>query len=144
MEKLFMSAGIVTTIVLCVVGVIKLMFPKFKEKYPNGYKAVFTALCIILSAGLCVLNELYILCGKLLSLDFAILVCAVFAGVFSGYNVYEGLGAKKLVRIIIQKVKQARDISKHKKAVEYLNKIDDIDEAINILSKRKNNQNSEV
>ena len=143
MEKLFMSAGIVSVIVLCIVGIAKTPFSDFKKKHSNGYRAIFTGLSIILSIAMCVLDELYILEGSLLSLEFAILICTVFAGVFGSYNAYEGLGAKKLVSIIAEKIKQARDISKHKKAVEYLYKIDDIEEAINILLQRKNN-NSEV
>lgn len=144
MEKLFMSAGIVSAIVLCFIGLIKLPFGSFKEKHPNWYRAVFTALSIVLSVGLCVLDELYVLCGQLLSLDFAILVCAVFAGVFGGYNTYEGLGAKQLVKTITENIKQAKEIASHKKAKKYLEKIDDIDEAINILTERKNNKNNEV
>ena len=144
MEKIFMSAGIITAIVLCVVGIAKLPFSSFKEKHPKGYKAVFTGLSLILWIGLSVLNELYILCGKLLSLDFAILICVVFASVFGGYNAYEGLGLKGLVKTIVDKVKEARCLAKNEKAKKYLNKIDDIDEAINILIERKNNQNSEV
>lgn len=144
MEKLFMSAGIVSAIVLCVVGIAKTPFVKFKEKHPKGYKAVFTILSIILSIGLSVLDELYILCGKLLSLDFAILVCAVFAGVFGGYNAYEGLGVKALIKTIINNIKKARDMSTNKKAIKYLDKIEDVDMAIAFLEEKKHNQNSEV
>ena len=35
MENLFMSASVVITIVICLVGIIKSFFVKFKEKYPN-------------------------------------------------------------------------------------------------------------
>lgn len=144
MEKLFMSAGIVSAIVLCIVGLFKLPFGAFKEKHKNGYKAVFTGLSIVLCIGLSILNERYILHGSLLSLDFAILICAVFAGVFGSYNAYEGLGAKKLVETIVCKIKEAREIASHDKAKKYLNKIVDIEEAINILEDRKKKQNSEV
>lgn len=138
MEKLFMSAGIVSAIVLCVVGLFKLPFKSFKEKHPKGYKAVFTALSIVLSVVLSILNELYILHGALLSVDFAILMCAVLAGVFSGYNAYEGLGAKQLVKKIFEKIKSAMVIANTKKAKKYLDKIEDIDEAISILTEKKN------
>lgn len=145
MEKLFMSAGIVVAIVLCFVGIIKLPFDGFKSKHPKRYKAVFTFISIVLAVGLAVLDELYILCGKIWSLDFAILVSVVIAGVFFGYGgVYEGLGLKDLVKKILENLKKARDLSTHKKAIKYLNKIDDIDEAITILNERKNNQSSEV
>lgn len=145
MEKLFMSAGVVATIVLCIVGIVKLPFKSFKEKHPNWYRAIFTIISIVLAIGLSILDELYILCGELLSLDFAILLCVVLAGVFCGYGgVYEGLGLKELVKKIIENVKKARDMSDHKKAIKYLDKIDDIDGAIKMLEERKNNQNGEV
>ena len=145
MEKLFMSAGIVTTIVLCLMGIIKMPFKKFKDKHPQWYKAVFTCISIVLSISVCVLDELYILCGSILSLDFAILVCVVFASVLLGYNgVYEGLGVKELIKKIIESLKKAREISSHKKAIKYLDKIENVEEAIAFLEEKKNNQNSEV
>lgn len=145
MEKLFMSAGVVVAIVLCIVGIIKLPFNKFKNKHPNWFKAVFTLVSIIVAGGLCVLDELYILNGKLLSVDFAILVCVVMAGVFGGYSgVYEGLGLKELMKKLTDNVKKARDMASDKKVVKYLNKIEDIDKAIALLEERRNNQNSEV
>lgn len=138
MEKLFMSAGVVTAIVLCLIGIIKLPFDKFKQNHSNGYKALFTCLTFVVAVGLSVLDELYILCGDIISVDFAILVCVVLTGVFGGYNgVYEGLGLKELVKKLIENIKQARDMAQSKKAVEYLNKIDDIDSAIKVLEKRK-------
>ena len=145
MEKLFMSAGVVTTIVLCVIGIAKLPFNSFKKNHPQGYKTVFTVLSIFLSVGLCILDEIYILCGELLSIDFAILICVVFAGVFYGYNgLYEGLGLKKLVKKIIENVKKAIKMSSHKNAIKYLDKIDDIDMAISFLEEKKHNQKYEV
>lgn len=145
MEKLFMSASIVVAIVLCIVGIVKLPFKNLKEKYRNLYKAIFTALSFVLSIVLSILNEVYILCGDVLSVDFAILISTVLAGVFSGYNgIYEGLGLKDLFKKIVENIKKARDISTHKKAIEYLSKIDNIDEAISILEERKNNQSNEV
>lgn len=139
-----MSAGVVAAIVLCVIGIIKLPFDNFKKNHANGYKALFTGLSFILAVGLSILDELYILCGDILSVDFVILVCVVLSGVFGSYNgVYEGLGLKELAKKLVNNIKQARDLSQSKKAVEYLNKIDDIDNAIKILEERKNN-NTEV
>ena len=142
MENLFMSAGVVTAIVLCLVGILKLPFKSFKKSHSIWYKALFTTLSLAFAIGLSVINELYILCGELLSVDFAVLVSVVIAGVFCGYGgVYEGLGLKELVKKLVENVKKARDMSKNKKTVEYLNKIDDIDidNAIKILEERKNN-----
>ena len=145
MEKLFMSAGIVVTIVLCLVGIIKLPFKNFKEKHPKIYKAIFTLFSFVFVVVLSVLDELYVLSGSILSVEFAILICAVFAGVFFGYGgIYEGLGLKELVKKLVENIKKARDMSTDKKVVKYLYKIDDIDNAIKILENRKYNQNSEV
>lgn len=145
MENLFMSAGIISAIVLCLVGIIKIPCANFKQTHAKGYKALFTGLSFILAIGLSVLDELYILCGQLISVDFAILVCVVLSGVFGSYNgIYEGLGLKELAKKLTDNIKKARDLAKDKKAVEYLNKIDDIDNAIKILEERKNNINTEI
>lgn len=145
MEKLFMSAGIVATIVLCVIGIIKIPFKNFKSKHPQGYKAVFTSLTFVLAIGLAILDEIYILEGALLSLDFVILIVTILAGVFSTYNgVYEGLGLKALMKTITENTKKAQSLAKDKKVINFLNKIEDIDKAIAVLEERKNNQNNEV
>lgn len=145
MEKLFMSAGIVVAIVLCLIGIIKLPFNSFKNKHPKGYKALFTLLSFVFAIGLSILDEIYILCGELLSIDFAILISVVIAGVFSGYSgIYEGLGLKELVKKILENLKKVRELSSNKKAVKYLNKIEDVDMAIAFLEEKKHNQNSEV
>lgn len=145
MEKLFMSAGIVTAIVLCIVGILKLPFNGFKKTHSKLYKAVFTSISFILSVGLSILNERFILCGEIISVDCVILISVVIAGVFCGYGgVYEGLGLKDLVKKLIENTKQARDMAKDKKVVDFLNNIDNIDEAIKILEERKNKVNTEV
>ena len=108
MEKLFMSAGVVTAIILCIVGILKLPFKNFKIKHPNWYKALFTILSFVLTVVLSILNELYILNGEILSIDCFILICAVSAGVFGGYSgIYEGLGLKELVKKLVFNIKQA-------------------------------------
>jgi hypothetical protein len=150
MEKLFMSAGVVIAIVLCVVGLLKLPFDKFKDKHPKWYKAIFTLLSIFISVGLCVLDEMFILCGKLISLDFIILVFVVLAGVFGGYSgVYEGLGLKELMKKLTENAKKARELAEGKKAQKYLDKYikksDDIEKGIAFLQDQKNkNNNGEV
>lgn len=145
MEKLFMSASIVIAIVLCLVEIIKLPFSGLKEKHPKWYKAIFTLLSFVLAIGLSVLDEIYILCGQLLSIDFATLVCFVIAGVFSGYcGVYEGLGLKELIKKIAENLKKARELATDKKVVKYLDKIEDVDKAIAYLEEKKHIKNSEV
>lgn len=145
MEKLFMSAGVVTAIVLCIIGLLKLPFNGLKGKHPVLYKAIFTFLSIVISIGLCVLNEWYILYGKLLSFDFLILICVVLAGVFCGYNgVYEGFGVKELVKKLFDNIKKAKHMIKDKKILKYLNKVEDIDKVIVLLEELKNQKNNEV
>ena len=141
-----MSAGIVVAIVLCLVGILKLPFKSFKEKYPQVYKAVFTIVSVAFCLGLSVLNEIYILNGKLISIEFLNLVCIVIGGVFSGYNgFYEGLGLKELVKTIVENVKKAKELATEKNVIKYLNGIEDIDKAIKLLEERKNNnKNGEV
>lgn len=145
MEKLFMSAGIVVAIVLCVVGILKLPFNNFKLKHPKCYKALFTLLSFVFSIALSVLDEIYILCGSVLSFDFIILVCVVLAGVFSGYSgVYEGLGLKELMKKLTENAKKAKELSKDKKVIKFIDKIEDIDKVIALLEEKKQSQNSEV
>ena len=145
MRYLFMSATVVTVIVLCVIGILKLPFKGFKEKYSKLYKAVFTILSVVLTMGLCILDQLYILCGELLSVNFLILFITVMAGVFCGYGgVYEGLGLKELVKKLLENLKKLRDMTENKKAVQYLNKIENIEEAIKILEERKKDEIGEV
>lgn len=145
MEKLFMSASIVVFIVLCVVGIAKLPFKKLKEKRPNLYKAIFTIFSIVVATVLCVLDEWYILYGSLLSFDFAILLCAVFAGVFGGYSgIYEGLGLKELIKKLTYNLSKLSSMSKDKKIEKTLKKVVDVDKAISILEEIRNQRNSEV
>ena len=107
MEKTFASGSIITVIVLCVIGIVKILFKNLKATCPKLYKALFTLLSIIVSFVLCVVNELYVLKGELLSIEFGVLCTTVIAGVFCGYGgVYEGLGIKELVKIIIENIKK--------------------------------------
>lgn len=145
MEKLFMSASVVVAIVLCVIGIVKMPFKKFKEKHPKWYKAIFTLFSIVLAIALCVIDEKYILHQRILSVNFAILVCAVLAGVFGGYSgVYEGLGLKELKNKLFYNIKKMKDMSNDKKVIKYLDKIEDIDKAIAYLEDRRFNKSNEV
>lgn len=113
-------------------------FNDFKNTHPKIYKAIFTIFTFILSVALSILDELFILCGQLVSLDFAILIVAVISGVFGCYNgIYEGLGLKELVNKLVDNIKKARDTTTDKKVYDFLNNIEDIDKAIRILEERK-------
>lgn len=143
-----MSAGIVVTIVLCLIGLLKLPFGSFKEKHPQWYKSIFTLISAIIGLGLCVLDELYILSGDLISFEFITLVLAVMAGIFGGYNgVYEGLGVKELIKKLKENLNSAKKIAEGKKAEKYLDKyiknVGDFEKAIQLIEERKN-KNIEV
>lgn len=134
MEKIIMSSGIVTAIVLCLVGILKLPFKTFKKKHCNGYKALFTILSFIFAIGLSVINEMYVIGGQIVSIDFLILVSLVIAGVFFGYGgIYEGLGIKELTKKIIENIKKSKEISKNEKYIKYVEKLDN---AVSIFNNR--------
>ena len=145
MEMLFMSASVVVAIVLSVVGIFKLPFGNLKEKHPQLYKSIFTLISIVLSVGLCVVDEIYIIHGAIFSFDFGLLVCVVIAGVFGGYSgIYEGLGLKELMKKLKDSLKKASELSKDKKIKKLLDsKVTDIDQAIAFLEEKKR-KNSEV
>lgn len=104
MKEVFMAASIITAIILCFVGILKLPFKSFKEKHPKWYRAVFCIISLVLSVGLPIICQLYVLNGILYSLDFLVLTLTTVAGVFGLYTSYEGLGLKQLVKIIVSKV----------------------------------------
>lgn len=112
MEAIFVSAGIMTTIILSLVGLAKLPFTKFKEKYPKGYKATFTGLSIVLTLVVCLVNQAFILSQPIFTTTFAIMLLSTFAGVFGLYHSYEGLGGKELVKRLINAIQEARTKAK--------------------------------
>lgn len=123
MEKIFMSAGVIAAIVLCLVGVIKSPFDKFKKSKPKLYKAVFTILSIVLSVVVTVIEQLYISFDKILSINFAVKITFVIAGVFCGYGgIYEGLGLKDLFSHLIKNINKAIELKKQNEANEKKNK----------------------
>lgn len=104
MKEAFMCASIITAIILCFVGIIKLPFKSFKEKHPNWYTVTFYLISAVLSIVSPIICELYILNGSLASSQFVILLIATIAGVFGLYGSYEGTKLKELVKIIIDKI----------------------------------------
>lgn len=137
MEAIFMSAGILTAIVLSVVGIIKLPFNKFKEKHPKWYKAVFTLLSIVLTFGACLINQAFVLeSAKLFNLEFFIMLITTFAGVFGLYHSYEGLGLKELVKNIINGIKNIKKNAPESKLSKYIDKVG-IDVALNIINAKQ-------
>lgn len=104
MKEVFMCASIITAIILCFVGIIKLPFKSFKEKHPNWYTVTFYLVSAVLSIVAPIISQLYILNGVLASAEFAVLLITTIAGVFGLYSTYEGTKSKKLVKIIIDKI----------------------------------------
>ena len=105
MREVLMSAGTIATIVLFLVGLVKLPFKSFKEKHPHWYKATFYLLSLVLSVALPILSQKYILGGSLTSLDFLIHILMTTAIVFGGYAGYEGVGLKKMCNIAVANIK---------------------------------------
>lgn len=99
-REIFMSASILASIILAVVGICKTPFKTFKAKHPKTYRAVFFILSLLLVVGGSIISELYIIEGTLLSVEFAILIISTGFVVFGGYAGYENLGIKTLVHKI--------------------------------------------
>lgn len=123
MEKLLMSSGVIASIILVLVGLIKTPIMKYKEK--KWYKAVLTIITLALIIGVDVLCELFILELPLVSWDFAILLFMTTAQVFVAYNgVYEGFGLKDGVHKLIAHWKQLKNLSPEAKAVKSVSKVE--------------------
>lgn len=131
MGELFIMAGIITAIILCFVGIVKLPFSKFKAKKPKLFKATFTVLSIILSVGACLLTQFYILKDNNIT-NYIVLQISVVAGVFGLYSSYEGLGLKALVNTLITKLKEYFSKTPESKFTKYVDKIG-LDNAIVIM-----------
>lgn len=137
MEAIIMSAGIITAIVLSIVGLIKLPFNTFKEKHPKWYKAIFTILSIVLTFGVCLINQAFVLeSSKLFNANFAILLVSAYAGVFVSYHSYEGLGLKELVKKLLNAIKNIKSKAPENKLSKYIDKCG-IDVALNIINAKQ-------
>ena len=106
MEKLFMSAGVLTSIVLCLVGIVKTPFKKFKNNHPLLYRSTFCVLSIIMSVGLAILAQIFVMNGAFVSMETLLLCIFTLGGVFFSYGAYEGIGIKKLFNNLFVKIKE--------------------------------------
>lgn len=114
--------SILASIVLLIVGLVKLPFVKFKSK--KFYKAGFTIFTFLLTVGLSVLCQNYILCKEIISISMAYLLLSAIAQTFFSYNgVYEGLGLKKLVKILFEKIKELLAKNPENKLSKLANKV---------------------
>lgn len=140
MKEAIMCASIIAAIILCFVGIIKLPFKTFKEKYPKWYKAVFCIVSLLLAIGLPFIAEVYILDGSIKSTEFLVLIFTTIAGVFGLYTSYEGLGLKQLVKIVIEKITQLFNNYSESKLVKIVGNvgIEKLNEINNKLQEEKN------
>lgn len=106
MEQIIMNASIISAIILAFVGIVKLPFKKFKEKHPNWFKAVFCLLSTILSVIGAIITQLYIIGGELVSINSFVLVLMTLGTVTFSYNMYEGIGLKILLKVVVSKLKE--------------------------------------
>lgn len=125
MGKEIMCASIITAIILCIVGIIKVLPPclSFKEKHPKWYKGIFYSMSLILAAVFPILSELYILNGSLASVNFIVLIFTTIAGVFGLYTSYEGLGLKELVKKLVSKVSELLNTYSDSKLAKVVGKV---------------------
>lgn len=136
MEAILMNAGIITAIILCVIGIIKLPFDSFKEKHPKGYKATFTIVSLVLTFGACLINQAFILSQPLFNTNFISTLLSTYAGVFVSYHSYEGLGLKELLKRLLNAIKNLRNSAPQSKLSKYIDKVG-IDVALNIINAKQ-------
>jgi uncharacterized membrane protein len=136
MKEVFMCASIITAIILCFVGIIKLPFKTFKEKHPKWYRAVFCIMSLGLSVAGPIISQLFILNGTLASTEFVVLLLTTIAGVFGLYTSYEGLGFKQLVKVLVSKVAELFDKFDESKLKKMIGKVG-IDKINEVAEKMK-------
>lgn len=137
MEAIFMNAGILTAIILSIIGLAKLPFDKFKKKHPKWYKAAFTIVSIVLTFGACLINQAFILdVPKVFTTDFVILLFSTYAGVFGLYHSYEGLGLKELVKNLLNGLRTLKATAPESKLSKYIDKCG-VDVALNIINAKQ-------
>lgn len=132
--ELIMYSSILSAIILCLVGLIKLPFKPFKGK--NFYKAGLTLLTIVITLGMCVICELFIIGESIWSIGMIYLTLITFGEVMLTYNgVYEGFGVKQICQELFTNIgrlifktpesKLAKSAEKYglEKAIEHLNQL---------------------
>lgn len=127
MKEIIMDAGIISSIVLSLIGILKLPFGKFKSNHPKLYRFTFYMLSILIAGTCAVLAQLYVVCGPLWSEEFLMLILSTIAFVFGGYSTYENIALKNLFKKIIESLKSygKRHSDNHvvKKVEKFINKV---------------------
>ena len=109
MEKLFMNLTWLATIVVLIVGILKLPFKKLKEKHKIIYRIIIYSMSLILTILGCYLVQKYILNLPILSFEFALLISGTMSVVSLIYGAYENYGIKDLFKKLIEKFKNIPD-----------------------------------
>ena len=120
---IIMDASILAAIVLCIVGLIKLPFKKFKLNHPKGYTATFCGVSLILLVGVSIFCELIFLSGNLFSMEFVLLLFSTMGFTFTLYHTYEGLGVKDLMKNLCTKLVELFSKNKTKKAEKLIEEL---------------------
>lgn len=145
-EKLIMNVSCLSAIILALVGIAKLPFNKFKEKYPKRFRATFYLLSLVLVVAGSIIAELFIIEQPLATWSFAALLLGTCAGVFGGYAGYENIGLKSLVKKAISAFKTLSSAYSDSKVVKMIEKvgIDKIDAIASTLTIRPVEATTEV
>lgn len=122
-REIFMNASVLASIILALVGILKTPFKTLKAKHPKTYRALFFLLSLVLVVGGSIIAELYIIEGKLLSIEFAVLIISTGFVVFGGYAGYENLGIKTLVHKIASGLKNLCSRYSDSKVVKMIGKV---------------------
>lgn len=129
-----MQAGIISLIILAIVGILKLPFGTFKQKHPKSYRATITLATLILIVISVIINQLYIVEQPLRTYDTLILLFAVVTGVFITYNgIYEGLALKQLFSKLSENIKRLKEKNPENKLTKLVNKLG-VESSINIIN----------
>lgn len=140
MEKILMNASWLASIILVLVGIIKLPFAKLKEKHPKWYKVTFFLLSLILVVVGSILAELYIFETNLYSWTFATLLVSTGFIVFGGYSAYECTGLKDGIKKIVNSLKTALTTYSDSKLAKMIGKVG-IEKINSIADRLKEEQN---
>lgn len=132
MEKIFMNLTWLATVVVLLVGIIKLPLKKLKEKHKIIYRIIVYSISLILTIIGCYLVQKYILCLPILSFEFALLISGTMSVVSLIYGTYENYGIKDLFKKLIEKIKNIPDIKLATKIEKNIQKLG-IDKFCSIL-----------
>lgn len=132
MEKIFMNLTWLATVVVLLVGIIKLPLKKLKEKHKITYRIIVYSISLILTIIGCYLVQKYILCLPILSFEFALLISGTMSVVSLIYGAYENYGIKDLFKKLIEKIKNIPDIKLANKIEKNIQKLG-IDKFCSIL-----------